>query len=158
MCCRCFRLKCFDRSPGRPNDLIRPSPKHIKQTVGLSSLNTDSIAAFSACFSALAAATCGSTSLTGFGWARLVDGRPRATAPPSWNRQCTATASMASLHRWVSSSSVVPGRVMIVSTKRLWVRGISSPMSRLAFTSCSNLKPESCCSISRSGFSISHSS
>jgi hypothetical protein len=58
-CPRCFRLKCLLKSPRVANGLIRFSPKHRKQTVGLFSLNSDSVAAFSACFSASMAAICG---------------------------------------------------------------------------------------------------
>jgi hypothetical protein len=158
MLAKCFRLKCFDRSPGLANDLISFSPKHRKHMVGRFFLNTDSVAASSACFSASAAATCGSTSRIGVELFCLVDRRPRATAPPSWNWQCAATALIASLRRRLSCSSVVPGRVMIVSTSRLCVRSISSVTSRLVFTSWSNLNPESCSSISRTGFSTSYSS
>ena len=87
----CFRLKCFVKSPGLANDLVRfsngklCSPKQRKQMVGLFSVNTNNIAAFSACFSASAALSYELVSFDGIGLALPVDGLLRgwAVAPPS---------------------------------------------------------------------------
>jgi hypothetical protein len=85
MLVKCFRLKCFVKSPGLANDLVRfsngkfRSPKHMKHMVGRVSVYTDNIAASSACFSASAAANCRSAEAE---LVRFIGARPRA-GPPS---------------------------------------------------------------------------
>jgi hypothetical protein len=66
------------------------SPKQRKQMVGLFSVNTNNIAAFSACFTASAAASCGSVSLDGVGLMPPLS-RGRASSPP-WNLQFSVAA------------------------------------------------------------------
>jgi hypothetical protein len=70
---RVLPLKVLRQVPGLAKDLISFSPKRRKQIVGRFFLNTDSVAAFNARFSASTAAACGSISLTGVGLACLVD-------------------------------------------------------------------------------------
>jgi len=77
---RCIRLKCFVKSPGLANDLVRfsnsklCSPKQRKHMVSLFSVNANNIAALSACFSVLAAPSCWLVSINGVRLALLVDG------------------------------------------------------------------------------------
>ena len=76
---KCFRLKCLVRSPGLANAYMRLlngrfcRPRQIKHIVGLFSVNTDNMAALTACSSALAAINCGLASWTR-GLALLVRG------------------------------------------------------------------------------------
>ena len=106
---------------------------------GRFSLNTNNMAAFSACSSALVAITCGSAYGDGSKVVFFIGFLPRG-GPPTSNLQYVAIASIVVLRRLNSSSKVVPGRVRIVSTKRLCGGGISSVDYKVLFTSSVNLR------------------